>query len=314
MKFTRMVATAALLLATSPAFAEPIKLIVPTAPGGGTDGFFRILAKEVQPYLKDPIVVVNVPGAGGTIGVAQLVHSPPDGQTLAAVWLGPVTVSPHTMKVPYTPTDYIPVIQLTSAPYVFCVHPDFPASEGKSFIEALRKDPDKYTYGDDGAGGPGQLAAERIFRAMKVKARDIPFKGAGETVTAFLGGHIDIYVGSVPPVLQHAQAGKAKCVLLSSADPVASLPSATGLRDLGIADEETILWRAVLAPKGTPPAKIVELEAAFEKGGNSAATRKFLDDAGEQLLIRKGAALRQYIDREYAALGALVKALNLSPQ
>jgi tripartite-type tricarboxylate transporter receptor subunit TctC len=314
MKFIRMFIAALALAVPSLALAEAIKLIVPTAPGGGTDGFFRVLAKEATPFIKDPLVVINVPGAGGTIGVAQMVRSPPDGQTLAAVWLGPVTVSPHTMKVPYSPTDYIPIIQLTSAPYVFCVHPDFPATEGKTFIDELRKNPDKYTYGNDGQGGPGQLAAERIFRAMKVKARDIPFKGAGETLTAFLGKHIDIYVGSVPPILQYAQAGKAKCVLLSSADAIASLPSASGLRDLGIPDEETILWRAVLAPKGTPPAKIAELEAGFEKAANAPATRKFLEDAGEQVLIRKGTALRQYIDKEYEALGKLAKALNLSPQ
>jgi tripartite-type tricarboxylate transporter receptor subunit TctC len=314
MNIARLCMSALLLLATSAMAGEPIKLIIPTAPGGGTDGYFRILAREAAAYLPDPVVVMNVPGAGGTIGVAQMVRAAPDGQTLAAVWLGPVTVSPHTMKVPYTPADYVPIIQLTSAPYVFCVHPDFPANDGKSFIEQLHKNPEKYTYGNDGAGGPGQLAAERIFRATKVKARDIPYKGAGETLTAFLGNHIDIYVGSVPPVLQHAQAGTAKCVLLSSADRVASLPSASGLRDLGIGEEETILWRAVLAPKGTPPARIAELEAAFEKAANTAATRKFLDDAGEQLLIRKGPALRQYIDNEYEALGKLAKALNLTPQ
>jgi len=314
MRPARIFAAALLLGATSLALADAIKLIIPTAPGGGTDGYFRVLAKEAAPYFKDPIVVVNVPGAGGTIGVAQMVHSAPDGQTLAAVWLGPVTVSPHTMKVQYTPSDYIPVIQLTSAPYVFCVHSDFPAIDGKSFIEELRKNPDKYTYGNDGAGGPGQLAAERIFRAMGVKARDIPFKGAGETLTAFLGRHIDIYVGSAPPILQHAQAGRAKCVLLSSADRITSLPSASSLRDLGIPDEEIILWRAVLAPKGTPPAKIAEIEAGFEKAANAPATRKFLEDAGEQLLIRKGPALRQAIDKEYEALGKLAKALNLTPQ
>jgi tripartite-type tricarboxylate transporter receptor subunit TctC len=313
-RLTHALAAVLLLGAATTVAAEAIRLIVPTAAGGGTDGFFRVLAKEATPFFKDPIVVINAPGAGGTIGVAQMVHATPDGQTLAAVWLGPVTVSPHTMKVPYTPNDYIPVIQLTSAPYVFCVHPDFPATDGKSFIEELRKNPDKYTYGDDGAGGPGQLAAERIFRAMKVSARDIPYKGAGETLTGFLGKHIDIYVGSVPPILQYAQIGQAKCVLLSSAERVASLPSASGLRDLGIAEDETILWRAVLAPKGTPPAKIAELEAGFEKAANQPATRKFLDDAGEQLLIRKGAALRQYIDKEYEALGKLTKELNLTPQ
>src|SRR2546430_6609318 len=184
MKLVHSFVAALLLGATSIALAEPIKLIIPTAPGGGTDGYFRVLAKEATPFIKDPIVVVNVPGAGGTIGVAQMVHASPDGQTLAAVWLGPVTVSPHTMKVPYTPNDYVPIIQLTSAPYVMCVHPEFPASEGKSFIEELRKNPDKDTYGNDGGGGPGQHATERIFRAMNVHARDIPFKGAGATLVS----------------------------------------------------------------------------------------------------------------------------------
>src|SRR6202165_3633315 len=138
MRFIHTLAVASLLCATPAVLADIIKLIIPTAPGGGTDGFFRVLAKEATPFIKDTIVVVNVPGAGGTIGVAQMIHSPPDGQTLAAVWLGPVTVSPHTMKVQYTPNDYIPVIQLTSAPYGFCVHPDFPATDGKSYIEIGR--------------------------------------------------------------------------------------------------------------------------------------------------------------------------------
>src|ERR1700686_2130119 len=112
MKFLRSFLAARLLGATSIALSEPIKLIIPTAPGGGTDGYFRVLAREATPFIKDPLVVVNVPGAGGTIGVAQMVHASPDGQTLAAVWLGPVTVSPHTMKVQYTPNDYIPRFKL----------------------------------------------------------------------------------------------------------------------------------------------------------------------------------------------------------
>ena len=170
-----MLAATVISVATPAAFAaDTLKVVVPTAPGGGTDGYFRVLTKEAEPFLKEPIIVVNVPGAGGTIGVAQVVRATPDGQTVAAVWLGPVTVSPHTMKVPYTPSDYIPVIQVSSAPYVMCVHPDFPASDGKGLIAELKKSPDKYTYGNDGAGGPGQLAAERIFRAMKVKARALP--------------------------------------------------------------------------------------------------------------------------------------------
>jgi len=310
-----LVAGAAAALASPATFAaDALKLIIPTAPGGGTDGYFRVLAKEAEPFLKEPVIVVNVPGAGGTIGVAQVVRSTPDGQTVAAVWLGPVTVSPHTMKVPYTPTDYIPVIQVSSAPYVLCVHPDFPASDGKGLIAELKKNPDKYTYGNDGAGGPGHLGTARILRATGASARDVPFKGAGETLTSFLGRHIDIYVGSIPPILQHMQGGKAKCLLITSAERVPALPDVQGLRDLGIPNEETILWRALLAPKGTPPERVAKLESAFEKAANSPAAKKFLEDAGEQVAIKKGAALRQYIDTEYAAMGVLAKALNLTPQ
>lgn len=298
-----------------PAFAaEALKLIIPTAPGGGTDGFFRVLAREVEAPLGETVVVINVPGAGGTIGVAQMVRATPDGQTVAAVWLGPVTVSPNTMKVTYTPNDYIPVLQVSSAPYVLCVRPDFPAGDGRGLIAELQKNPDKYTYGNDGAGGPGHLGTVRILKATNASARDVPFKGAGETLTAFLGNHIDIYVGSIPPILPHLQAGKAKCLLVTSADRVAALPTASSLRDLGIPNEETILWRALLAPKGTPPERVAKLEASFEKAANSPAARKFLEDAGEQVTIRKGAELRRYIDDEYAAMTRLAKALNLAPQ
>lgn len=151
-----------------------------------------MLAKEAEQGLGEPIVIMNVPGAGGTIGVAQMVRAAPDGQTVAAVWLGPVTVSPNTMKVPYTPNDYVPVIQVSSAPYVLCVHPDFPANDGNGLIAEIRKNPDKYTYGNDGAGGPGHLGTARILKATGTSARDIPFKGAGETLTSFLGRHVDI--------------------------------------------------------------------------------------------------------------------------
>jgi len=263
--------------------------------------------------LGEPVVIMNVPGAGGTIGVAQMVRAT-DNQTVAAVWLGPITVSPNTMKVPYTPTDYIPVVQVSSAPYVVCVHPDFPANDGAGLVAELKKNPNQYTYGNDGLGGPGHLGMARILGATGGAARDIPFKGAGETLQNFLGKHVDIYVGSIPPILPHLQQGKAKCLLVTSAERVAALPQAAGLKDLGIPQEETILWRALIAPKSTSRERVAKLESAFERAANAPASRKFLEDAGEQVEIRKGQALRDYIDREYAAMGAVAKSLKLVPQ
>jgi len=307
------IALAAALVVPSALAAEALKVIVPTAPGGGTDGFFRVLAREAEGPLGEPVVIVNVPGAGGTIGVAQMVRAT-DNQTVAGVWLGPITVSPNTMKVTYTPNDYVPVVQVSSAPYIVCVHPDFPATDGAGLVAELKKNPDKYTYGNDGLGGPGHLGMARILRATGGSARDVPFKGAGETLQNFLGKHVDIYVGSIPPVLPHVQQGKAKCLLVTSAERVPAMPQAAGLKDIGIPNEETILWRALIAPKSMPPDRVAKLEAAFEKAANAPASRKFLEDAGEQVEIRKGKALRDYIDREYAAMATVAKSLKLAPQ
>jgi len=293
--------------------AESLKVIIPTPPGGGTDLYFRILAKEAEPILGEPVVILNVPGAGGTIGIARMVSATPDGQTVAGVWVGPVTVTPNTMKVPYTPADYIPIIQVSSAPYVICVHPDFPAKDGGGLIAEIKRNPDKYTYGTDGPGGTGHLATARILRAFGASARDVPFKGAGETLTAFLGHHIDIYTGSAPPILQYEGLGQAKCLLVTSADRTPAMPNASSVRDLGIPGEQTILWRALLAPKGTPPERVKQLEQAFERAANSPEARKFLEDAGEQVAIRKGPELRSAIDAEYAAMGKLARELRLSP-
>jgi tripartite-type tricarboxylate transporter receptor subunit TctC len=309
-----LVTVALACLAQTASAAEALRLIIPTPPGGGTDGYFRVLAREAEGPLGEPVVVLNVPGAGGIIGVAQMVRAAPDGQTVAGVWLGPITVSPNTTKVQYAPTDYVPVVQVSSAPYVVCVHPDFPANDGRAFIDELKRNPDKYTYGNDGLGGPGHLATARILKATGASARDVPFKGAGETLTSFLGKHVDIYVGSIPPILQHMQAGAAKCLLVTSAERVAALPQTMSLKDLGIPGEETILWRALIAPKGTSPERIAKLEAAFEQAASSPAARKFLTDAGEETQIRKGAELRRYIDTEYEAMGRIAKSLNLAPQ
>ena len=208
------------------AHAQVVKIIVPTPPGGGTDGFFRVVGKEAEAFLKQNVIIENVPGAGGTIGVGKLVAAKPDGLTLAGIWSSPLTATPHTLKeTPYTPNDYIPVIELSHTPYVMCVDAKFPASTGWELVSELKKNPDKYTFGNDGVGGTGQLAAARVYRALGVKVRDVPFKGSGETLTNFLGGHVDIFVGSPAPILASAASGKSKCLIVTSAERLPALPT-----------------------------------------------------------------------------------------
>lgn len=286
-------------------------LIIPTGPGGGTDTLFRAIARYAEPHLRTTIVIKNAGGAGGSIGVTQLTRAKPDGSTLAGIWMGPITTAPHTIKTSYTLNDYIPVLYVDSAPYVMCVKPDFPAKTGKEFLDVLKANPNKYTYGTDGVAGPAQLASELIFREYGIKARDIPYRGAGETMPAMLGGVVDIYVGSVPPAVTMEKAGTAKCLLLTSAKKSASLPNATSLGELNMADKELLLWHGLIAPPGTPPEVIRKIQDAFEKAVNAPEMEEFFKTAGVEKSILKGEAFADHIKKEYEKLGKLIKELGL---
>jgi len=290
---------------------EVTTLIIPTGPGGGTDTLFRAIARYAEPHLNTTIVIKNAGGAGGSIGVTQLTRAKPDGTTLAGVWMGPITTAPHTIKTSYTLKDYIPVLYVDSAPYVMCVRPDFPAKTGKEFLDVLKANPNKYTYGTDGVAGPAQLASELIFREYGIKARDIPYRGAGETMPAMLGGVVDIYVGSVPPAVTMEKAGTAKCLLLTSANKSASLPNATSLGELNMADKELLLWHGLIAPPGTPPEVIRKIQDAFEKAVNAPEMEAFFKTAGVEKSILKGEAFADHIKKEYEKLGKLIKELGL---
>ncbi|SHH48832.1 tripartite tricarboxylate transporter substrate binding protein [Pollutimonas bauzanensis] len=303
-----------LLALALPAAAQQTRLIIPAPPGGGTDGFFRTVAQAANETLDSTLVVMNVGGAGGSIGMNQMIRSVPDGTTLAAVWSSPVTAIPHTLKKSYGPDDFTPIIQISSAPYVFCVNADFPARTGKGMIEELARNPGKYSYGNDGIGGTGQLASERIFRAKNLSVLGVPFKGAGDTLNNFLGKHVDIYVGSILPIKPHLAAGKVFCPLVSSAARAPSLPDASSLTDIGIPEEETLLWRGILGPKGTPPAIIEKLQAAFTHAARKPEIRKFVEDSGEEVVIRSGPELEKMLRQEYEALGKVAESLGVAKQ
>jgi tripartite-type tricarboxylate transporter receptor subunit TctC len=298
-------------VAAEPFPAKPIEIIVPTPPGGGTDIATRLLAEVTEPILGHKLVVVNKPGGGGTVGVATITQAKPDGYTLGSIWNAPMTMTPHSLQVPYALDDYVPISQITAAPLVYCTKPDFPANNGKEFIEAARKNPGKLTYGNDGVGGTVQLAGERIFRTQGVQLRPVPFGGAGETLKAFLGGHVDIYGGSIPPILPHVKAGKAKCLLLTSRERSDTLPGAASLTDLGVPQAATVLWRGVIGPKGLPADRVAILEKAFRQGAQAPKFQEFAAKQGEQAVGSSAAAFAELIRAEYQAFAQIVKDLGL---
>lgn len=290
---------------------KSITVIVPAAPGGGTDVFGRKVAEAAEKILKQQITVENRGGGSGTVGVTKVLTARPDGYTVGFVWNSPITTIPHSLEVPYTKADYSALMSIGYSSYVMCVAPDFPASNGAELIEALRKNPGKYTLGNDGTGGTMQLAAQRIFAKAGVSVRHVPFKGAGDTAKNFLGGHIDIYGGSIPPIQQHARVGKAKCLLLTSAERNEALPDAAGLKDIGMESEETVLWWGLIVPAKTPAAVQKILEEAFLKAAATPEMKEIMANKGATNKPMDAAGTNKLIDTEYAALEKVAASIGL---
>jgi tripartite-type tricarboxylate transporter receptor subunit TctC len=309
-------AGAAVLLSGASALAQayptrPINLIVPAPPGGGTDVFARALGEILEGSLKQKIVVENRAGGGGTLGVTALTTARPDGYTLAFIWNSPLTTSPQSLQLPYTPANYKAVMSVGFSSYVICAQPTFPAGDAKELFAKLKEPNTRFTYGNDGVGGTMQLAAERIFQASGIKLRGVPFAGAGETAKNFLGGHVDFYGGSLPPILPHVQAGKAKCLLLTSAEGNAALPQAQGLSAVGLAEQETVLWWGLIAPAGTPQPVLDQIEKAFVEAAGTDKFKEIMDKQGATRRVIGAAATTQLIAKEIEALGVVAKSLGI---
>lgn len=290
---------------------RPIELIIPTAAGGGTDISLRMLAEIVEPILGQKVTVVNKTGGGGMVGMTQILQARPDGYTLGGLWNAPLTITPHMLPAPFSPSDYAAITLVTASPTILCVNPAFPADDGKAFIAELRKNPNKYTYGTDGVGGTIQLATERVFTKLGVKARAVPFAGAGETLKAFLGDHINIYGGSISPVLPYVRDKSAKCLLVTSAERNASVPGASGLIEVGAPDEATVLWRGIIAHKAVPPDRLAFLQKVFAEAAQTPKFREFMQKRGEEAQGSSSAEFRKLIDSEHAAMGTVMTAIGL---
>ncbi|SOC06493.1 tripartite tricarboxylate transporter substrate binding protein [Stappia indica] len=317
MKINKIIVAAALLGCTSmPALADyperPIELTIPAGAGGGTDTSARKLALLLEEKLGTSIAVLNVGGGGGSVGASQFMQAKPDGYALFATWNSPLTTVPQVQNVAYTLDSFTPIASTSETAYTLCVHPEFPAETGEEFLAELAANPDKYTYGNDGIGGTMQLAAERIFQARGIKAVAIPFGGAGETLQNFLGKHVDIYGGSISPVLPYVESKEAKCLVVTSAADVPALPQAAGLESLGLGDKETLLWRAILGPKGLDQAIVDKLAAVIDEAVNDPSYVEFLASKGEVPNVVKGAALGERLKAEFDALAVVSKNLGLA--
>jgi tripartite-type tricarboxylate transporter receptor subunit TctC len=292
---------------------RPVQLVVPAGPGSSTDTIMRSLAQVAAPLLGQSIVILNKPGASGTIGVSYVTRSEPDGYTIGGVPSGAITMAPHVAAQSFQVTDYRIVAMITQAAGVLCVHPDFPANNATEFLAELRNNPDKYTYGSDGVGAFVQFSTARIFQPAGIRERIIPYTGADQTVTAFISRSIDIYGGAIATIAPFVAEGKAKCLLLTTARRFSTLPGVESLEDVKMAQAQTLLWRAVIAPRDIPPDRFEKLRDVLTKAAQSPEFKAMAEKRGEEVWAISAEDAAKYAQGEFIQMEQLARELRLKP-
>ncbi len=294
--------------------ARPIELIVPYPPGGGTDIVGRMIAEAIEPFLGAKAVVINKPGGSGTIGLTALTEARPDGHTLGCISNAPLTMAPNVLKVKYTADDFSYAAMLSKGAQVFAVRSEFPATTAAEFFSLVTKNPGKYTYGGDGVGNIVHYSGERVFQPLKLRLRFVPFGGGGDTIKAVLGGHVDVYGGSVPVVMAHIKAGKIRPLFVTTRERVEALPDVPGVGDLGRGTQETAFWRAIIGPKEVSAEHLAILQKAFQQAVQTQAVKDKLNSLGEEPVLVGGKELGAYVRQETAGMAEAAKQLGLSPK
>ncbi len=279
--------------------------------GGGADLSFRVLASALEPLLGQKIEIENRPANSGSEGLAELANASPDGYTLGAVWNGPLTASPHVRQLPYSLSSFTPVVSTFESDYLICAYRDFPASTGPELVALLRQEPFRYTYGNEGKGGSGYFAAERLFNALGLLVRSESFNGASEAARYFTAGNVDFYVGTAPAIRPYIKSGEAKCLIVMSSRKPEFLPDASTVAEIGAPGNEAALWRMIIAPKGLPAEKIARLEAAVREAMTAPAMRAFYAEQGERPLGQGSAQTAARLTAEYAAFAGIAEKLGL---
>ena len=264
----RSVLVAALALAAGSGAAlasdKPMRVILPIGAGSGVDGIVRAAGPSLTKALGQPVVIENLPGAGGITGTAAIVKAPADGSVIGVVSNNHAVNPSVYKKLPYDSLkDITPISVVGATPFVLVVNPaKLPAKNAKELQALLKARPGGYNYASSGNGTIIHLAGEMFVDAADVKVMHIPYKGTGPMVADLIGGQVDLGVVALPAVQGHLKSGALRAIGIMGKSRVASLPELPTIAEQGFPDVDAAGWFAVVGPAKLPPAEVKRLHAA----------------------------------------------------
>lgn len=239
---------------------RPIRMIVPFAPGGGTDIVARLVAQRLSDTIKQSIIVDNRAGGAGNIGAELAARANPDGYTLLVGSATILAVNPIIFKVAYNPArDFSPITRLGSQPHLMVVHPSVAGNSVREFVTLAKEKSARLNYGSSGTGGPAHLGGELFKIVSGLDMQHIPYKGTGPAVIDLVGGQIQVGLLSLASSLPHVKTGKLKALAVTSPKRAIVAPELLTVAESGYPGFEVRSWYGLLAPARTPTAIIDKL-------------------------------------------------------
>lgn len=259
---TQLALCAGALLAAGGAVAadypnKPVRIIVPFAPGGGSDVVTRLMADKMATDLGVSVIVDNKPGASSIIGTDAVARAAPDGYTILMT-NSAITSNPWLFKLPFETAAMVPVTMIASAPQLLVAHPSAPFKSLKELLAYAKANPDQATVGSAGAGQLSHLAAELLQRMSGTRMQVIHYKGTGNSQSDLLGGQIQMSFGTAPGFIQHIKNGKLVPLAVSGAERIDALPDVPTVGEL-LPGYDLTNWFGIFAPPGTPKAVVDRL-------------------------------------------------------
>ncbi|CAB3829070.1 Bug family tripartite tricarboxylate transporter substrate binding protein [Achromobacter ruhlandii] len=246
--------------------SKPIRIIIPSTPGGGTDYIGRLMGNKLHELNGWSVVPENKPGAGTALGLAEAARAPAQGYDLVIGQSDNVTLIPLLMKVAYDPVkDLVPVALVATTPMVLLVSDSSPYKTLPEVIEAARKAPNTLSYGTSGTGGGVHIAMEMLQHEAGFKMQHVPYKGSAPALADLMGGHLQFAGSSISSAASLIKAGKVRALAVTSPKRNPALPDVPTVAELGYKDFSVVTYYGVLAPAKTPAAVVARLNADFNK-------------------------------------------------
>jgi tripartite-type tricarboxylate transporter receptor subunit TctC len=295
--------------------AKPIRVFVGYAPGGSADAGIRPLAKVLEPLLGQPLIIEYRPGNAGGVAMEAIARAPADGYTLYYFDSGPLTIAPHLNKVGYDAiTSFTHLGHVCGSGSLLVVHPSTPFKSVADVINLSKREPNKWSYGTSGVGGPHHLSGEYFKSVTGAQLLHVPYKGGGPAMTDLMGGQVPMLFSSLGPSVGAVKGGKIRPLAVTSLRRSAAFPDVPTMDELGIKGFESTAWYGLLGPAGLPSEVVARLTTAMQRAAQDKALIDQLNATGCDAEILPPAQTIAKVKGDSAKWGAVVKEANIKTE